>query len=245
MEGKKRIVALGCGVILLAVALCQTAQATVMDISGASILADVDGTTTAPEALTISWSVTGVADGASITGDLYTYTYIVENPAGDVLLPGSYDPGVSEIVDSFYLTFDASVSGAVVSGPTGGDGAYDFGAYGLYWVLNPDVVVAGSSSGPLWFTSDLPPSPGNASASDDNPPSPWSSYPNGQPVPVPGTGNFVVPDSMNTMALLGGVLLLPPFGSARRKKRVWWNCCIEMDAAAKQFVKERSCMLIF
>ncbi len=30
-----------------------------------------------------------------------------------------------------------------------------------------------------------------------------------------------------------------------RMKRVWWNCCIEMDAAAKQFVEERSCMLKF
>jgi hypothetical protein len=28
-------------------------------------------------------------------------------------------------------------------------------------------------------------------------------------------------------------------------KWVWWNCCIEMDAAAKQFVEERSCMLQF
>jgi hypothetical protein len=24
---------------------------------------------------------------------------------------------------------------------------------------------------------------------------------------------------------------------------VWWNCCIEMDAAAKQFLEERSSML--
>ena len=28
-----------------------------------------------------------------------------------------------------------------------------------------------------------------------------------------------------------------------RMKRVWWNCCIEMDAAAKQFLEERSSML--
>jgi hypothetical protein len=30
-----------------------------------------------------------------------------------------------------------------------------------------------------------------------------------------------------------------------RTKRVWWNCCIEMDSAAKQFLEERSCMLKF
>ena len=28
-----------------------------------------------------------------------------------------------------------------------------------------------------------------------------------------------------------------------RMNQVWWNCCIEMDAAAKQFVEERSSML--
>ncbi len=28
-----------------------------------------------------------------------------------------------------------------------------------------------------------------------------------------------------------------------RMKRVWWNCGIEMEAAAKQFVEERSSML--
>jgi hypothetical protein len=44
---------------------------------------------------------------------------------------------------------------------------------------------------------------GNASASDDNPPSPWASSPDGQPVPIPN-----VPDSMNTMALLAGTLPL-------------------------------------
>jgi len=24
-----------------------------------------------------------------------------------------------------------------------------------------------------------------------------------------------------------------------RMKRVWWNCCVEMDAAPKQFVEDR------
>jgi hypothetical protein len=28
-----------------------------------------------------------------------------------------------------------------------------------------------------------------------------------------------------------------------RTKRAWWNCCIEMDAAAKQFLEERGSML--
>jgi hypothetical protein len=28
-----------------------------------------------------------------------------------------------------------------------------------------------------------------------------------------------------------------------RMKRVWWNCCIEIEAAAKQFLEERSSIL--
>jgi hypothetical protein len=28
-----------------------------------------------------------------------------------------------------------------------------------------------------------------------------------------------------------------------RMNRVWWNCCIEMDAAAKQFLEERRSIL--
>jgi len=39
----------------------------------------------------------------------------------------------------------------------------------------------------LSFQSDLPPGAGNANAQDANPPSPWSSFPNGQQVPVPLT----------------------------------------------------------
>jgi len=203
--------ALVSGAILLSGVLCQTAQAQgLLNESGASILADVNGTATGPEALTVSWSVVENAPSD------YTYTYTVNNPSGDVLLPGSYAPGTSEIVDSFSLDFNAALPDAVVSGPIGGNSAFNFGAYGLYWVLSPDVVRAGTSSGLLSFQSELPPSPGNASASDDSPPSPWAS-PNGSPVPVPGTGNFSVPEPATTTLLALTALLLLPFGSTSRK----------------------------
>ena len=149
----------------------------------------------------------------------YTYSYVIYNPTGDVVLPGgAVPPGTPEFVDTFSLDFDASVAGAVLTGPTGGDAAYDYGFFGLKWSLYPDVVEAGDYSGALSFTSALPPSPGNAVASDSNPPSPWSSSPFGQAVPIPGTGNFTVPDSADTLMLLAGALLLFPLVSALKSK---------------------------
>jgi hypothetical protein len=207
----KPIVALGCGAILLAVMPCQTTQAALLDISGTSILADLNGTGTAspPEALTISWSV--IED----VSDVYTYTYYINNPAHDVVLSDD----LPEIVGVFGVSFNILNPHAVVGGPSGADGSFYAPGFGVSWnYSSPDNVPAGSTSGPLTFESDLPPSPGDASASDANPPSPWASSPNGQQVPVPGTGNFSVPDSMNTMALLAGVLLLLPFEFAMRKK---------------------------
>ena len=208
----KPIVALVSGAIGLPGLLCQTVKLNpcLLNESGTSILADAFHTATGPEALIISWSV---VENAS---DVYTYSYTVNNPAGDVLLPGSYAPGTPEIVDSFSLDFNAALPNAVVSGPIGGNSAFNFGAFGLYWVLYPDVVKAGTSSGQLSFQSELPPSPGNASASDDSPPSPWAS-PNGSPVPVPGTGNFSVPEPATTTLLALTALLLLPFGSTIRK----------------------------
>jgi hypothetical protein len=207
----KSVVALALGAILPPGLPCQTTQAQgLLNESGASILADVFGTAAGSEALTVNWSVVENASG------IYTYTYTVNNPSGDVLLNGNDTPTVTpEIVDSFELDFNATLPGAVVSVPTGGDGAYTLSAYGLCWVLNPDVVLAGASSGRLSFESDNAPTPGNASASDDNPPSPWSSCADGQPVPVPDAPSDV-PEPTTTALLALTALLLPPFGSARR-----------------------------
>jgi hypothetical protein len=168
------------GAILLPGLLCQPAQAQtgLLNESGTSILADVNGTASGSEALTVSWWVVENSPAD------YTYTYIVNNPVGDVLLPGSYSPGSPEIFDAFSITFDASYPGAITSTPTGGSTANNLGAFGLYWTMSPGVQP-GNNSGPLSFQSAMPPVMGNASASDDNPPSPWSSSPYGQMVPVP------------------------------------------------------------
>jgi hypothetical protein len=186
--------------------MSQTAQANLLNISGTSTLADVNGTATPPEALTVSWSV--VENVSSV----YTYTYVINNPAGDVLLPGSYAPGLPEIVDSFTVDFNAAAPGALVSGPTGAIVDLDLGTRGLFWFIAPPIA-AGASSGPLSFTSDDAPTWGNASAADANPPSPWSSSPAGQPVPVP---SLAAPDSFSTAALLAGMLPLLALGLRKK-----------------------------
>jgi hypothetical protein len=177
-----------------------------LDMTGTSILADANGTTTGPEAITVSWSV--VEDPL----DVYTYTYTINNPAGDVMLPGSPNPGSPEIVDSFGVTFDASAPGAAVSGPTGSLFEENVGTGGLFWFIYP-VIEPGTSSGPLSFQSDDAPTFGNASATDDNPPSPWTSINGGQEVPVPMTS---VPDAMSTAGPLAGVALLLAAGSRKK-----------------------------
>jgi hypothetical protein len=144
--------------------------------------------------------------------DVYTYTYTINNPAGDVMLPGSPNPGSPEIVDSFGVTFDASAPGAAVSGPTGSLFEENVGTGGLFWFIYP-VIEPGTSSGPLSFQSDDAPTFGNASATDDNPPSPWTSINGGQEVPVPMTS---VPDAMSTAGPLAGVALLLAAGSRKK-----------------------------
>jgi len=167
--------------------------------SGTSTLADAFGTASGPEALTVNWSVVEVAN-------IYTYSYTVNNPLGDVLLnPQTGQPtGTSEIVDFFAVTFDTTAPGAYLANsqnqPTG-TFALNNGVDGLAWAFT--AVPAGTNSPTFTFESDLPPVNGDASAQDANPPSPWSSFPDGQPVPVPGP----VPDSASTVLLLGGTLL--------------------------------------
>ena len=178
----KTIVALAVGAILLSGLLGQTAQAQLLlNESGTSILADSFGTATGPEALTVSWSVV-----ESVTLG-YTYSYSVNNPVGDVVLGNTGLPtSTPENVDAFSVSFDTTVAGAyIAASQTGGVFDENNGNGGLFWAFA--AVNPGTSSGPLSFLSDLPPTLGNANAQDANPPSPWSSNPFGQQVPVPTT----------------------------------------------------------
>lgn len=177
--------------------------------SGLAILADVNGDTSAPEALSVCYQVT-----EDLNTDIYTYSYDISNPTGDQVL-GGQNTGASEIVDTFKIAFDADAPGAYISGSaTGGVlGAILVGAdsNGLSWFI-PSPYIAAGQSNTVTFESYLSPVAGLATAQDANPPSPWTSYPNGNPVPVPG------PDATSTLALLGGVMALLPFGSALKKK---------------------------
>ena len=167
--------------------------------AGQAILADVLGAATGPEALTVNYSVTEDALG------LYTYTYTVNNPSGDVLLNNDGTPSATpEIVDAFSVSFDTTVSGAFTGSQTGGTSQQVNGASGLFWSFV--AVSPGQSSPPLSFTSTFPPVMGNASASDGNPPSPWSSYPNGQQVPVPAVPEapLIVSAPQNQSVAAGG-----------------------------------------
>jgi hypothetical protein len=189
---------------MLPALLCQKADAQGRVVEfGKSILADVFGAANGPEALGVVWSV-----GESDSG-LYTYSYTVINPLGDVLLTDQGQPtSTPEIVDSFSVGFDTTAPGAYVpSSQTGGTVDLDLGTAGLFWYFPP--VPPGGRSPLLSFESHAPPTLGNADASDANPPSPWSSSPSGQPVGVPGDPQTDVPEP-TTVALFvaTGLLLL-------------------------------------
>jgi hypothetical protein len=204
----KPIVALISGPILLSALLCQTAQASIIMVeTNTAILADAFGSTSSPEAITIGYSVT-----ENTVSDVYTYTYTVNNPAGDVLLTGP-NVGKPEIVDLFAVDFGAAVPGAVIPGSIlGGTAGKILGGDSVEWALLTPNVAAGTSSAPLSFQSLFAPTLGNASAMDANAPSPWDSYPDGEQVAVPN-----VPDSASTMTLLAGMMLLLPLRSSVKK----------------------------
>ena len=200
----KIIAAMACGMVWISGIFCQTTQAqdVLLNESGTSVLANTFGMNTGPEALIVSWAV------VENNSDVYTYSYVVNNPLGDVLLNNNGTPTSNpEIVDAFAVVFDTTFAGAYVPGSqTGGSGNQNNGTSGLFWSFT--AVNPNTSSPILSFESDLPPTLGNANAQDANPPSPWSSIPNGQQVPVPA-----VPEPPTTV-LLAGTLLLLPFRSA-------------------------------
>jgi hypothetical protein len=210
----KPLIALISGPMLLTGLLCQEAQAQIITIeTNTATLADALGVNTGPEALTVGYSVT-----ENTITKVYTYTYTVNNPTGDVLLPGTVNAGTSEIVDLFAVDFDASPTSLIAGSLTGGTIGFGQAGTGVEWLLlTPNITAGGNSTAlyggvPLSFESMNGPTMGNASAADGNPPSPWDSSPDGNPVPVP------TPDSTSTMALLGGVMLLLPLRSVIKNR---------------------------
>jgi hypothetical protein len=199
----KPLIALVSGPILLSCLPCQTSQAANVE-SGTAILADNYGTNTGSEALTVDYLVTESAG-------VYTYNYTINNPSGDYILDSNHNPtSTPEYVDAFVVAFNTATPGAIFD-PLGGSFSYDVSGGAWEWAFYSPTINAGTSQ-TVSFESDFGPTPGNASASDNVPPSPWNSSPDGSPVPVPS------PDSTNTMALLAGSLLLLPISSMLKKK---------------------------
>jgi hypothetical protein len=207
----KSTISLASRVILLAGLLCQTAHA---QSSLSSLLApDAPiGVTSPPqEFLSVLSTVTPVGGG------VYLYSYILSNPTGDELMnpDGSLQAGTSEVVDFFQVSFNASAPGAVVGGPYGGIFAKNDAANGVYWLFND--VTPGSSSAPMSFYSDIPPTLGNAQAADSTLPSPWATLnAGGQPVLIPNTITPVPEPGTWALFGLAGVLVLS-YSSPLRK----------------------------
>lgn len=198
----KPLIALACAGILLFVFSGQKVQAALLNESGTAILADTFGTGAGSEDLTVDWTVVENLSG------IYTYSYIIENPAGDVVLNNDGTPtSKPEVVDAFGIGFDTTAANAYVPfSQTGGLYDRNSGVNGLYWFFAP--VTAGSNSPTLSFQSYLPPGMGNADAEAGAPPSPWASDPYGQQVPIPAP----IPESTATLTLLAAALfLLLPF----------------------------------
>jgi len=209
-KNEKPIVALAAGAILLIGVLSQTAQAqSILVESGTSILANVFGTTTGSEALTVSWFVV-----ENTTSDIYTYAYNVNNPAGDVVLNNNDTPTATpETVVNFALSFNTTLPGAFIppgTVPVGGS-LQNNGANGLAWAFDP--VLPGTSSPLLAFQSTLAPANGNASATGGIPPGPWSTVPFGQSVPLPRP----TPEPTTTALFALSLLFLLPFRSTLRR----------------------------
>jgi hypothetical protein len=199
----KPIVALASGAVLLLSAFCQSAHAqTVIDPTETVTLADENGNNTGPTAITVTYEVTQDTTVGDPGFGEYDYTYIVGNPAGD-----------TANIANFSISFDASVSGAVVSGPTGAHVNQNNGANGITWFFSGGTAITpGHSSGTLEFFSDFAPIPGDANGSGTG--DAWGSEPNGSEVPVPN----VVPEPATTTLLVMSPLLLLAFRRNLLKK---------------------------
>jgi hypothetical protein len=152
------------------------------------------------EYLSVGWSV---VENAS---DIYTYSYTLQNPAGDVILNSSGGlTATPEIYNGFSVNFDTTLTGAYLPGTQTGGVFQQANTVGLSWFFNPSVS-AGSTGPTVTFQSDLAPTLTSASA---NGPVPWSSLlPSGQEVPAPGLSLSVPePSTFGLMAMTGLVAL--------------------------------------
>ncbi|MGP8200228.1 MAG: hypothetical protein ACLQU4_12080 [Limisphaerales bacterium] len=197
------ITVLATATALLQMALCQKAYSNGrLDEAGVSILAPAvtpaGGFAADPqEYLRVSWLV---VENAS---DVYTYSYTVQNPTGDVHLNGNGTSGTTpEAFNFFFVDFNTTLPGAYVSGSQSGTSLRKFSSDELAWFFAPGIG-AGSSSTTVSFESDLPPTWGRATAGDIASRPPWSAvFEWGAELPVPGiasvSGTTAIPEPTTT-----------------------------------------------
>lgn len=215
----KPILVLASGALFIALITQPTTAQGQLNISGTSILSPSflptgvlgSGYTAYPEEYpTVLWKVVE-------NSGVYTYTYTVNDPTGDVQLniPSGTLTSNPETVDSFQLSFDTTSSGYVAGSQAGGAGTTTLNndqTGGLFWGFNP--ISPSSSSPTLSFLSTLPPVFGYAEASDSVSPSPWVSNPGETPnalLPMPAP-------EPSTMALLVGALVFMPLRSFLKRR---------------------------
>ena len=187
----------GVAITTLGLALSAYAQVS-LDTVYNSILAS---TSDPGDNINVNWEVS-----TQLNVGVYTYEYQIVNPLA---------PNIS--VDFFNVSFDA-VSGGNVLTTGGGSFSEVVADTGVNWAFSPvdggQSTPALNTAGVLYFTSPDPPTLGDAGAQDMNPPSPWSSDPDGQEVAVPAP----VPEPGGTTVALFG-LVLAGAEALRRKLR--------------------------
>jgi hypothetical protein len=206
---KTPVIAVASGVVLMSGVPCQMAHAqSLLNQPGTSVLAPsvtpIGGFASNPqEYLSVAWLVTENGSG------VYTYSYTVQNPAGDVLLTaGGGLTATPEIYDAFSADFDTTIPGAYVPASQTGGVFQQVNTVDLAWFFNPSVA-AGTVGPTVTFESDLPPVLGNASAEGAIP---WSSLsPGGQEIPIPSS----VPEPTTLVLFTLAALLFFPFPRQR------------------------------
>jgi hypothetical protein len=130
------------GAVLISSLIGQSALAQGIVLSAGSTAMLAANNDYSYDALTVNWTV-------SDDLGLYTYDYTVSNPESDY----------GYTAESLALDFNAGLTGAVLTGPSGGLSSANNGIGGIDWTIS---VPPGATSGPLSFTSAEPPVYGDA-----------------------------------------------------------------------------------
>jgi hypothetical protein len=163
------------------------------------------------EYLSVSWSV---VENASL---VYTYTYTIQNPTGDVLMNNNGTLTTTpEIYEAFSIGFDTTVPGAYIPNTQTGGNFDEVNSIDLAWFFGP--AIGAGSSATVSYESYMAPTMGNANASGAPLPSPWSSSAaNGQQLPIPDAP-ATVPEPKSAVLIALTALFIPAVVRKKAKK---------------------------